>query len=136
MHQFRLLLTVVLILALPGLGVALQLRVSSEALVGRWALVRYVEGREDVTESRKPETWTFGKDGTFQRESGKEERREVGRYAVVEQQVHVELEGAKAPEVWDILQADGEQLQLHAPAVVSKDGVVISQERFGAFYHS
>ena len=52
MHQFRLLLTVVLILALPGLGVALQLRVSSEALVGRWALVRYVEGREDVTESR------------------------------------------------------------------------------------
>lgn len=136
MHQLRLMLAVVLVLALPGLGIALQLRVGSEALVGRWALVRYVEGREDRTDSRLPETWTFGKDGTFQRESGKEERREAGRYAVVEQQVHVELEGAKEPEVWDILQADGEKLELYAPAVVSKDGVVISQERFSAFYHS
>lgn len=136
MPHFRLLLTLVLVLALPGVGIALQLRVGSEALVGRWALVRYLEGREDLTESRRPETWTFGRDGSFARESADGARREAGRYAVVEQQVRLEVEGAKEPEVWDILQLEGEKLELHAPAVVSKEGVVISQERFSAFYHS
>lgn len=112
-------------------------------LEGTWNLELLRQGCDDVTREHRGELWIFGADGRFERVSttaGGTSSRERGRYTVQYRESELSLvldagDGGRHGEAYPILSLDDTRMELLSPTVV-KQGVVIKQERYAAFFHS
>ena len=112
-------------------------------LEGTWNLELLREGCVDITDAHRGELWIFGKGGTFERvrqlASGTTSH-ETGRYCVQYRESELDLivnsgNGGRHVESFPILALDDTRMELLGATQV-KQGVVIQQERFAAFFHS
>jgi 2-polyprenyl-6-methoxyphenol hydroxylase-like FAD-dependent oxidoreductase len=130
-------------LASASLGAAAPHGSRAALLQGTWNLELLREGCDDITGERLGERWIFGADGSFERVRTRADgtaSHDVGRYVVQYQETELDLV-VHAPgaglhhEAYPILTLDDTRMELLSPTQV-RQGVVIQQERFAAFFHS
>jgi hypothetical protein len=112
-------------------------------LEGTWNLELLREGCVDVSDAHHGELWIFGADGSFERVRRRADGAAVhdtGRYIVQYQESELDLivdsaEGGRHVESLPILSLTATRLELLGPTQV-RQGIVITQERYAAFFHS